>query len=1554
MLVHLFIEIDRHQFMEKLNYNIYSKLKLFLVFILLGFFSLVANASNGVQSVNSFVEEKHNATNFNSRQNSSSGQRSSSGYDFIVTVERQNVSNAGTITLDINDDGVRNQSVNTANTPINSYLVYLNDNHSKSDRQNKIGQIVFSNEIYGIEYGNTGTIALSNVSKAGATYPTSTGGRGMESFVFYANNTSSSTRNGDWVSIGSDAKTLRIGAKNGNKGDYIRVITAATPQITVDFNTTSSSGAESTSSKVIRVDLSSASSSNVTVNVAVTGTATGSGTDYTLANFTKTINAGYGVDSATANITIGSIINDALDEANETVILTLSSPNGASLGSDLVHTYTITDNDATPTLSINDVAITEAAANATFTVTLSAAAGRDVTVNYATSNATATAGADYTATSGTATISAGSTSTTFTVGVLADSLTESNETVTLTLSSPANATISDATSTLTITDDDSSVSLSINNRSFTEAAANATFTVTLSAVAGQDVTVGYATSNDTGTAGDDYTATSGTATISAGSTSTTFTVGVLADSLDEANETVTLILSGANNATISDATGVLTIVDDDALPIVDYVLTSSNGAESLSSAILAVDLSTASGREVTVNYSVTGGTATGSGTDFSLSSGTLTFSAGTTLKNITITSIVDDSIEESNETIIVKLASPSNSTLGTTRSHNSEHTYTIRDNDDSTNPLLTATSPLDGAVDVSVTANIVLTFNEEVDVETGYIYIKKIDDDTVVATIDVTSNLVTGSGTKVITINPSNPLLNSTEYYLVIQTTAFDDLSGNSYAGFDDKTTLNFTTINDSIDPTVAITALEVVDGDVSGHSSLSVTFTLSEVATDFVVGDVTLVNGALTNFTGSGMVYTATFTPSANGATTMNIAVEKFTDPASNDNIAATEFNWTYYDLLTDPLLKKDVIALVESWNDIATQWGEINMDAMHDRLTWLERNKHTGKTSYQGIRVKFTNQQVDSIMNNSSNSSELDLDGIQSNAINSLVVNKNCLGDDGLLIDESTRDEISCSNQDYIDAKDVLKVSINSIESDLQEAAINKAVKLRESVIGSLNPSFKPIVDNWSVWTSGQISVGSKKVTSQASKQKVSNQTIHLGFDKPLENGKGVVGVALGVGLDKTDIGLSTSNVKAVSYSLTAYGEIYPNDNVSLEGVLGVGHLKFDTKRKDGASTFTGERDANQIYGSLRLKGSYTNSNDKDIDKKYWSFHPYAKLQMSHTKFDKFSEKGSGVTALTFEEQHLNNIRTSVGFDAHYQYRVDDKTFRPFAQIEIGKNLTKTSLAPLYYSIQGNSYTHNMNLNDRSESDVKIGLGLAIETNDNLTMALKYTRMESLSHDISLGDDYTETFNFKLDWKFASKSSSEAARQEALEVFNKKLTDEREAASASTAAYQDRMMEEEFSAFEAQLEAEFAAQEIMAEIKAEAATQEALEVFNKKLTDEREAASASTAAYQDRMMEEEFSAFEAQLEAEFAAQEIMAEIKAEAATQEALEVFNKKLIDERASSAKFTAAYQSKRANDLRIAALMNEITIQNEIALFELKLEAELAAQEMMTEIEAELNQ
>ena len=145
---------------------------------------------------------------------------------------------------------------------------------------------------------------------------------------------------------------------------------------------------------------------------------------------------------------------------------------------------------------------------------------------------------------------------------------ENNETVT-TLSSASNATISDATGTFTITDDDNAPSLSINDMSANENNATTNLTVTLSAASGKDVTVDYATSDGTATAGSDYTATSGTLTISAGDTTGTIGITVLADNLDEdLAETLAVTLSNATNATISDSTGNFMISDDDPTPYI--------------------------------------------------------------------------------------------------------------------------------------------------------------------------------------------------------------------------------------------------------------------------------------------------------------------------------------------------------------------------------------------------------------------------------------------------------------------------------------------------------------------------------------------------------------------------------------------------------------------------------------------------------------------------------------------------------------------------------------------------------------------------------------------------------------------------------------------------------------------------------------------------------------------------------------------------------------------------------------------------------------------------
>ena len=91
------------------------------------------------------------------------------------------------------------------------------------------------------------------------------------------------------------------------------------------------------------------------------------------------------------------------------------------------------------------------------------------------------------------------------------------------------------------------------------------FTVTLAPASPAAVTVDYATADGSATAGEDYTAASGTLTFAPGETSKTVAVPVLDDAIDEGEETFTLALSAASGATIADAEAVGTIANSDPL-----------------------------------------------------------------------------------------------------------------------------------------------------------------------------------------------------------------------------------------------------------------------------------------------------------------------------------------------------------------------------------------------------------------------------------------------------------------------------------------------------------------------------------------------------------------------------------------------------------------------------------------------------------------------------------------------------------------------------------------------------------------------------------------------------------------------------------------------------------------------------------------------------------------------------------------------------------------------------------------------------------------------------
>ena len=467
----------------------------------------------------------------------------------------------------------------------------------------------------------------------------------------------------DGTNTTSDSFTFKVadGTPNELTGQTFSI---TVNPIEVSFNSTSSSGLESVSSANLQVDLSATCGSNVTVNYTVTGTATGGGTDYTLANGTLTITAG----NTTANITIAGIVNDLLDENNETVIVTLSNPSNAILGANTTHTYTINDNDATPSVAFNSTSSSglESVSSADLQVDLSAASGLTVTVDYAVTGTATGGGTDYILADGTLTINTGDPNNDITIaGIVNDLLDENNETVIVTLSNPSNATLgANTTHTYTITDNDPTPSVAFNSTSSSglESVNSANLQVNLSTASGLAVTVDYVVTGTAIGGGTDYTLANGTLTINAGDANKNITIsGIVNDLLDEDNETVIVTLSNPTNATLGTNTvHTYTITDDDNAPSIsvnDASVTEGDGASV--NLTFTVSLSTASGKTITVDYATTAGTAT-AGTDFTaISTTTLTFTPDQTSKTVNV-SILGDLTDEPTETLFLNLSNASN------------------------------------------------------------------------------------------------------------------------------------------------------------------------------------------------------------------------------------------------------------------------------------------------------------------------------------------------------------------------------------------------------------------------------------------------------------------------------------------------------------------------------------------------------------------------------------------------------------------------------------------------------------------------------------------------------------------------------------------------------------------------------------------------------------------------------------------------------------------------------------------------------------------------------
>ena len=422
------------------------------------------------------------------------------------------------------------------------------------------------------------------------------------------------------------------------------------------------------------VRLIPAATQTVTVDYATAGDTAVEDSDYRATMGTLTFMAG----ETMMTISVPTI-DDGEQEPEERFRVTLSSPSGATLNDDTGE-GTITDNDdggdgggggggdggggwrrrwrrwrrwrrlIPVVLSIGDASVEEGG-TAEFLVRLSLVVGVAVTVDFETVDGTAEAGSDYTAASGTLTFTVGETTETISVPTLDDTVPEVEEGFTVVLSNPSGAGLEDATGEGTITDDDVPA-LAIDDAPAVVEGGTAEFVVRLSEASSLAVMVDFETVDGTAEAGSDYRAASGRLTFAAGETTRTILVPTVDDTVPEAEEDFTVVLSNPLGARMDDDTGEGTIRDNELpeLSIGNALVEEGETAE------FEVRLSPAGAQTVTVDYATADDTAV-AGADYTSESGTLTFTAGQTMMTIPVPT-VDDSEQESEERFTVTLSNP--------------------------------------------------------------------------------------------------------------------------------------------------------------------------------------------------------------------------------------------------------------------------------------------------------------------------------------------------------------------------------------------------------------------------------------------------------------------------------------------------------------------------------------------------------------------------------------------------------------------------------------------------------------------------------------------------------------------------------------------------------------------------------------------------------------------------------------------------------------------------------------------------------------------------------
>ena len=624
-------------------------------------------------------------------------------------------------------------------------------------------------------------------------------------------------------------------------------------------------------------------------------------------------------------------------------------------------------------------------------------------------------------------------------------------------------------------------------------------------------------------------------------------------------------------------------------------------------------------------------------------------------------------------------------------------------------PTLTSSAPADNATGVAIDANIVLTFSENVNVESGNITIHKTSDDSTVETFDVAGSKVTGDGSTEITINPGTDFENNTQYYVLIPSTAFDDVDSGSYAGISSTTTLSFTSINSIPTLTSSVPADDAIDVERDANIVLNFSenvdaesgnITIKKTSDDSTVETIDVTDTDRVSGTGSSQI---TITPSSNfDAKTeyyILIAATAF-DSSSGGSYAGisstTALSFTIK-AMVDPTTDKDVTGTIDAQNMMAKTTLTEFTSIVNDRLRYLRQNRINKDFTKNNIKLDFGNAMLTSLAKF--------IPASKIHLTNEILTS--------LAIDIPT-------SKTYL--------------TNTMLTSLAKVTPVSKTYLTDYIPK------NWSSWSEGSVSMTKVGDSKNSSSKDIDVQSLVLGFDKKLNNND-LLGFAMQFSQSDTEVGNNGTGINTKNYNLSVYRTRPLNDDNFVEGLFGVILIESDLKRVSGANTLTGSRDGIQIFSSINYAG-------KPVNKEDFNLTPIARVDLGYTELDGYTE--TGTDALTYDKQTVESGLVSIGLEINDIIKFSNSSLEPFGSFQYGLDFSNSSEAKMnYVSDTSTIYSYTPGINSTHLLTTEMGFNYFLQ--DHLKLTGIFKRIQ--------GSESQQTNNIRFGFHYISQRETEYA---------------------------------------------------------------------------------------------------------------------------------------------------------------------------------------------------